>query len=117
VVNNVVGLESDQNKAYPTPGGIAIEVDGVLQASGQPILDLLDTLGVTSAVTEDVPNEENEIVVSFDGMRMLSAVASIDGTTPGNTTLFTVPGGELPRRRRPAWASTGPRTTFSGARS
>jgi hypothetical protein len=73
---------------------VAIEVDGVLAASAQRILDLQELLGVTMAVAEDVPNSSNDVTVNFDGLRVLASIPNINAFTVGNTALFTVPGGE-----------------------
>lgn len=95
MVTNVLGIEA--GKAYGTPGGVAVEVDGAEQSGPQPILNFLTATipGVTVGVVEDGGNFRNNVSVNFDGMRLLNTIGPISGTAPSSTTLFTVPGGEL----------------------
>jgi hypothetical protein len=95
MVTNVLGLEA--GKAYGTPGGVAVEVDGVEQSGPQPIINFLTAAipGVTVGVVNDAGNSRNNVTVNFDGMRLLTTAGPLSGTAPGSTTLFTVPGGEL----------------------
>ena len=81
-------------RAHPDLGGLALEKDGITQATKAPELDFVQTAGVISvAVADDVPNDRNDVTFVGDGMRMLAERVSINAKSVANTLLYTVPGG------------------------
>ena len=81
-------------RAHYDLGGLAIEKDGINQATKAPELDFLQIPGViTIAVADDGPNNRNDVTFAGDGMKMLAERVSINAKTVANTAVYAVPGG------------------------
>lgn len=79
-------------RAHPDVGGLAIEVDGVNQATKAPQLDWLQILGVITAAVADNPgNDRNDVTFTGDGMKMLAEGVRINAKAVANTAVYVVP--------------------------